>query len=45
MKVKFLWFDLWVGVYIDCKNRKIFVCPIPMLVFIFRIPDNVFRRL
>lgn len=26
----FRWYDLWVGVYIDTKNRAIYICPIPM---------------
>lgn len=27
----FRWFDLWIGAYIDRKNRTIYICPIPML--------------
>src|SRR4051812_45988377 len=27
----FRWFDLWVGAYVDTKNRALYVCPLPML--------------
>lgn len=32
MKVKlfFRWFDLWIGIYIDKRNKVIYICPIPM---------------
>ena len=32
MKVNpfFRWYDLWIGVYIDTKNKAIYLCPIPM---------------
>jgi hypothetical protein len=28
----FKWFDLWVGVYIDRKNRTVYACPLPCIV-------------
>lgn len=27
----FRWFDLWIGAYVDTKNRALYVCPVPML--------------
>lgn len=30
--MRFAWFDLWVGAYIDVKNRTLYVCPLPCLV-------------
>lgn len=27
----FAWFDLWVGVYIDRPNRRVYVFPVPCL--------------
>lgn len=27
----FRWYDLWVGAYIDTKNRTIYICPLPMV--------------
>jgi len=31
-KIKFFfrWYDIWIGVYIDRKNKILYVCPIPM---------------
>jgi hypothetical protein len=33
MKIKlfFRWYDLWIGAYIDKKNRAIYIIPIPTL--------------
>ncbi len=30
VKVFFRWYDLWIGTYVDKKNRTIYICPIPM---------------
>lgn len=27
----FRWYDVWIGVYIDTKQRAIFICPLPMV--------------
>lgn len=27
----FRWYDLWIGIYIDRKNRTVYICPIPMV--------------
>lgn len=27
----FRWYDLWIGVYVDMKNRSVYICPIPAL--------------
>lgn len=32
VRVRFRWYDLWVGVYIDVKHRRLFICPLPCLV-------------
>ena len=26
----FAWYDLWIGVFIDRKNRRVYVFPVPM---------------
>lgn len=26
----FKWVDLWIGLYIDTKNRTLYICPVPM---------------
>lgn len=33
IKPFFAWYDFWVGVFVDRKERIIYVCPLPMLVF------------
>lgn len=35
MKVEFLfaWYDAWVGIYVDRKNRVLYVLPIPFFGF------------
>ena len=35
--IRFIWYDLWVGIYIDIKNKKVYICPLPTLVFIIDI--------
>lgn len=30
---KFKWFDMWVGVYVDRDKRRLYICPLPMIVF------------
>lgn len=32
IKVYFAWYDLWIGVYVDTKNKYVYICPLPMLV-------------
>jgi len=30
VSVFFRWYDLWIGAFIDRKNRTVYICPIPM---------------
>ena len=32
IQVQFKWFDIWVGIYIDVKNKTIYILPFPMIV-------------
>jgi hypothetical protein len=32
LRVKFAWYDLWVGAYIDRAKRVLYVCPLPTLL-------------
>lgn len=36
VRIKFAWYDLWVGAYWDRHSRTLYVCPLPMLLFEFR---------
>ena len=29
VELKFAWYDMWVGVFIDAKTRTWYVCPFP----------------
>lgn len=31
INVFFRWYDLWIGAFIDIKNKTLYVCPIPCL--------------
>jgi len=33
MKIEplFKWYDLWIGIYVDTKNRVIYILPLPMI--------------
>lgn len=32
MKIRplFAWYDLWIGLYVDTRNRRLYILPIPM---------------
>lgn len=32
-ELNFIWFDLWVGIYIDTENNIIYINPLPTLVW------------
>lgn len=36
IKPLFAWFDLWVGVYIDRKNRRVYVLPLPCIGIVIK---------
>ena len=27
----FRWYDIWIGIFIDTKNKAVYICPLPML--------------
>ncbi|KKM77218.1 hypothetical protein LCGC14_1372340 [marine sediment metagenome] len=27
----FKWFDFWVGFYVDTENKRVYICPVPMM--------------
>lgn len=37
VRVKFAWYDLWVGVFIDRKKRVLYLCPLPMFLIEVRL--------
>jgi hypothetical protein len=32
VRLRFAWYDLWVGAYIDRAKRVIYICPLPTLL-------------
>lgn len=40
ISVRFVWYDIWVGIYIDRKNRSIYFAPIPCIVFEIKLKER-----
>lgn len=42
MKIRliFVWYDLWVGIFYDTKKKFIYIFPIPMLGILIKLPDT-----
>lgn len=36
IRLLFAWYDLWVGAFYDKKNRRLYVCLLPMLGFVIQ---------
>jgi len=32
IELKWCWYDVWIGAYIDRPNRIVYVCPLPTIV-------------
>ena len=47
MKIQFLfkWYDLWVGIFYDRKNRWIYILPLPMMGIILKLPTSQVKKL
>lgn len=42
VSVNFLWYDFWIGLYYDRRNKTLYFCPFPTIVFSFKrdTPDR-----
>ena len=36
IKLSFVWYDVWVGLYYDRVSKTIYFCPFPMIVFSYQ---------
>jgi len=36
----FRWYDLWIGAYVDTKNRVVYICPFPCFGIKVSISEN-----
>jgi hypothetical protein len=47
MKIQFLfkWYDLWVGIFYDRKNRWIYLLPLPTVGIILKLPTPTIKKL
>jgi hypothetical protein len=34
-RMEFKWFDVWVGAFIDHENHRLYICPLPCVVFVW----------
>ena len=32
IKISFAWYDIWVGLFIDTKKKKLYLCLVPTLL-------------
>lgn len=32
VSLRWAWYDLWVGAYIDLTRRRLYVCPVPTVL-------------
>jgi hypothetical protein len=42
LKINFLfaWYDLWMGIFIDQKKRKLYIFPVPMFGLVIYFPPQ-----
>jgi hypothetical protein len=40
MKIRFAWYDLWVGAFWDQKSRTLYICPLPCLLIVIPRPTR-----
>ncbi len=39
IEFQFKWFDLWIGLFVDIKNKALYFCPLPMFVIKITLPQ------
>ncbi len=33
IRLSLAWYDIWVGLFIDSEKRKLYICPLPFVLF------------
>lgn len=41
IRLMFAWYDLWVGVFVDRSNRRLYIFPLPTLGIKISLPKRV----
>ena len=36
LSLRFAWYDLWVGAYVDTAKRTVYVCPLPCVLITWK---------
>ena len=36
VSLRFAWYDLWIGAYVDRPNRTLYICPLPCVLVTVR---------
>lgn len=44
IRIKFVWYDMWIGAYYDSKYGHLYVCLIPMFPIIFQVYKSINKR-
>lgn len=44
LSLHFLWYDIWVGAYVDRKNSVLYICPLPMILIKLEFKDACLKH-
>ena len=44
IRLSFAWYDLWIGAFVDTKNHKLYICPLPTILFAINLTSYVARK-
>lgn len=40
LKFKFVWYDIWIGLFIDTNKKRLYLCPLPCCVIIYKYGNS-----
>lgn len=40
IELSIAWYDIWIGIFIDKEKKKLYICPLPCLLFTVKLADN-----